>query len=65
MQLRSEALRLGRWPASSRRAARSSAALDPLLEQARAIAQLNDPRGLYAYCWCKEPPGARRVLVGR
>jgi hypothetical protein len=39
--------------------------LDPLLEQAHAIAQLNDPRGLYAYCWCKEPPTARRVIVAR
>ncbi len=29
--------------------------LDPVLEQARAIARLNDPRGLYAYCWCREP----------
>jgi protease-4 len=29
--------------------------LDPMLEQARAIARLNDPRGLYAYCWCREP----------
>jgi protease-4 len=29
--------------------------LDPMLEQARAIARLNDPRGLYAYCWCSEP----------
>src|SRR5580692_5910481 len=29
--------------------------LDPLLEQARSIAKLNDPRGLYAYCWCREP----------
>ncbi len=26
--------------------------LDPVLAQARAIARLNDPRGLYAYCWC-------------
>jgi protease-4 len=29
--------------------------LDPVLEQAREIAQLNDPRGLYAYCWCRAP----------
>jgi protease IV len=35
--------------------------LDPVLEQARAVARLNDPRGLYAYCWCSEP---RMTLKG-
>jgi protease-4 len=30
-------------------------ALDPVFEQARLIARLQDPRGLYAYCWCREP----------
>jgi protease-4 len=35
--------------------------LDPVLEQARTIARLNDPRGLYAYCWCSEP---RMTLKG-
>ncbi len=29
--------------------------LDPLLEQARVMARLKDPRGLYSYCWCREP----------
>jgi protease-4 len=29
--------------------------LDPVLAQARAISRLNDPRGLYAYCWCTQP----------
>jgi protease-4 len=29
--------------------------LDPVLTQAREIARLNDPRGLYAYCWCTQP----------
>ena len=41
-------------------------ALDPILEQARAVARLNDPRGLYAYCWCREPAGgALRGLARR
>jgi hypothetical protein len=26
------------------------------------LAQLNDPRGLYAYCWCKQPLTPRRAL---
>ena len=30
--------------------------LDPVLEQALAASRrLNDPRGLYAYCLCREP----------
>jgi hypothetical protein len=29
--------------------------LDPLLEQARVITRLKDPRGLYSYCWCRDP----------
>jgi protease-4 len=39
-------------------------ALDPLLERARSIAELNDPRGLYSYCWCEQPSGRERVLGG-
>jgi len=39
--------------------------LDPVLEQARAIARLNDPRGLYAYCWCREPRMTLKGLAGR
>ncbi len=40
-------------------------ALDPLVERAREIAELNDPRGLYAYCWCEQPSGPERVLAVR
>jgi protease IV len=65
MQLRSEALRLGQMTGLIPTRGEVEKVLDPLLEQARAIARLNDPRGLYAYCWCKEPPTPRRVLVSR
>jgi protease IV len=61
MQLRSQALQLGLVQPRGD----IERVLDPLLAQARAIAELNDPRGLYAYCWCKEPPGVRRVLSAR
>jgi protease IV len=30
-------------------------ALDPIVAQARQVARLKDPRGLYTYCWCQEP----------
>ena len=62
MQLRSEALRLGQTAGLIAPRSEVERALDPLLAQARAIARLNDPRGLYAYCWCMEPPPLRRAL---
>src|SRR5580692_11014064 len=65
MQLRSEMVRIGRaagWIAPEEGIVR---VLDPVLEQARAIARLNDPRGLYAYCWCREPRMTLKSLAGR
>jgi protease-4 len=29
--------------------------LDPYLQELRSVANLNDPRGLASYCWCKDP----------
>jgi protease-4 len=65
MQLRSEALRLGLMAGIVAPRSDLDLALDPLLEQARSIAKLNDPRGLYAYCWCREPRGTLKGLVFR
>jgi protease-4 len=62
MQLRSEALHIGQMAGLVPPPNEVALVLDPLLEQARSIAQLNDPRGLYAYCWCKEPLGLRKVF---
>jgi protease IV len=61
MQLRSETLRMGQIAGIIPPRSDIERALDPVLEQARAIAKLNDPRGLYAYCWCREP---RMTLKG-
>jgi protease IV len=55
MQLRSETLHIGRIAGIIAPRSDVERVLDPVLEQARAIARLNDPRGLYAYCWCSEP----------
>jgi protease IV len=55
MQLRSESLRLGQMAGIIAPRSDLERILDPVLEQAHAIARLNDPRGLYAYCWCREP----------
>src|ERR1700723_3278046 len=52
MQLRSETLRMGQIAGIIPPRSDVERVLAPVLEQARAIARLNDPRGLYAYCWC-------------
>jgi protease IV len=65
MQLRSETLRMGEIAGIIAPRGEVERVLDPLLEQARAIARLNDPRGLYAYCWCREPRMTRKSLAGR
>jgi protease-4 len=65
MQLRSESLQLARMVGLIAPESELERALDPVLEQARAIAKLNDPRGLYAYCWCREPRGSVKGLMFR
>jgi protease-4 len=65
MQLRSETLRMGRIAGIIAPRSDMERVLDPVLEQARAIARLNDPRGLYAYCWCREPRTTLKGLAGR
>jgi protease-4 len=65
MQLRSETLLIGRMAGIIPPRSEVERVLDPMLEQARAIARLNDPRGLYAYCWCREPRVTLRGLGGR
>jgi protease-4 len=65
MQLRSQSLQLARMVGLVAPRSELDRALDPVLEQARSIAKLNDPRGLYAYCWCREPRGSVKGLVFR
>jgi protease IV len=55
MQIRSQAVRLGQSAGLFPQHNVVERILDPLLEQAHAITQLKDPRGLYSYCWCREP----------
>src|SRR5450631_267674 len=65
MQLRSESLQMARTMGLVASRSELDRALDPVLEQARSIARLNDPRGLYAYCWCREPRGSVKRLLFR
>jgi protease-4 len=65
MQLRSETVRLGELAGIIPQSSGMERILDPVLDQARAIARLNDPRGLYAYCWCRAPRLTFKRLVGR
>jgi protease-4 len=65
MQLRSETLRLGTLTGLVAPPGDIERVLDPMLAQARAIARLNDPRGLYAYCWCRQPTMTLKGLAPR
>src|SRR5271157_4954692 len=65
MQIRSQAARLGRIAGIIPPRSDVEWILDPLLEQARSIAKLNDPRGLYAYCWCREPRTSLKTQLSR
>ena len=64
MQLRSETLRMAQLAGIIAPRSEVERVLDPMLEQARAVARLNDPRGLYAYCWCREPRMTLKGLTG-
>jgi protease-4 len=55
MQIRSQAVRVGQLAGLIPERSNIERILDPLLEQARVITRLKDPRGLYSYCWCREP----------
>jgi protease-4 len=55
MQIRSQAVQLGQSAGLIPQRTDVERILDPLLQQARAITRLKDPRGLYSYCWCREP----------
>ena len=55
MQMRSEALQLGQMVGFIAPRSDIERVLDPIMDQARIFARLNDPRGLYAYCWCLQP----------
>jgi protease-4 len=61
MQLRTESLHLAVQAGLIPPRNELQRILDPVLEQARALARLNDPRGLYAYCWCSEPRLAKGI----
>jgi protease-4 len=65
MQLHTDTLRMGQIAGIIPMRTDVERVLDPVLEQARAIARLNDPRGLYAYCWCREPRLTFKGPAGR
>src|SRR6202789_692974 len=65
MQLRSETLHIAQIAGLIPPRSDLERALDPVLDQARAIAKLNDPRGLYAYCWCRQPRMSLKGLAAR
>ena len=65
MQLRTETLRMGQLAGVIPAPSALERVLDPVLSQALDMAKLNDPRGLYAYCWCREPRITLKAFAGR
>jgi protease IV len=55
MQIRSQAARVAQLTGLIPERTDFERFLDPLLEQAHVFTQLKDPRGLYSYCWCRQP----------
>jgi len=35
------------------------------LQQEGSVAALKDPRGLYSYCWCREPLSPLKAVQAR
>jgi protease-4 len=63
LQIRSEAMDVGRMVGLIAPPSDLERVLDPLMKQAKELAKLNDPRGLYAYCWCNLPQNSSRALI--
>jgi len=57
MHLRASALDWGRLAGLIPSRTPFGRVLAPIIEQARDVARFNDPRGVYAYCWCALPGG--------
>jgi protease-4 len=55
MQIRSQGVQLAQLTGLIPERTDLERMIDPLLQQASIIARLKDPRGLYSYCWCREP----------
>jgi protease-4 len=55
MQIRSQAVQVGQLAGLIPERSDIERLFDPVIEQARMMTRLKDPRGLYSYCWCREP----------
>jgi protease IV len=64
-QFRSQTTHLGQVLGLIQPPSRIEKILDPLLDQALGVAKLNDPRNMYSYCWCREPPDTLKSLFSR
>jgi protease-4 len=64
-QFRSQGIHLGQVLGLVPRPSRVEQILDPMLDEALGVAKLNDPRGMYSYCWCREPRDTLKSLLSR
>ncbi len=60
MQLRGEAVKLAVKLGISAPPSAVQRLFDPYLKELLTVANLNDPRGLASYCWCKDPRSLSR-----
>jgi protease-4 len=65
MQIRSEAVHVGAMAGIMAPRSDIERVLEPLLQEAHSIVKLDDPRGLYAHCWCVEPRDTLRTELSR
>jgi protease IV len=62
MQLRARVTRMGTGLGLLPSRSPLARAMDPILEEATRLARFNDPRGLYAYCFCRAPRASLKAL---
>ncbi len=65
MQIRSQAVQAGQITGLIPERSDIERLLDPVIEQAHMITRLKDPRGLYSYCWCREPRDTLKSVLSR
>jgi protease-4 len=66
LQIKSQSVRFGVYTGIFTPPNALERLLEPALSEAAEIAQLDDPRSLYVFCWCRQPPRASlRQVLGR
>jgi protease IV len=65
MQIKGEGVKLATIAGLSPAVSPLERVIDPWLQEVGSVAQLKDPRGLYSYCWCREPLSPLKAVQAR